>query len=103
MSAVKYSKASRTAVKENLKKNLLGYPIDNIDSNISIKQSNTINMDKNESNTSKDNLFVRININILKENYEFLKEYKEKSGVPPASKCSELLNRAISELRKQSI
>jgi hypothetical protein len=59
-------------------------------------------MDKNESNTSKDNLFVRININILKENYEFLKEYKEKSGVPPASKCSELLNKAIKDLQKQS-
>jgi hypothetical protein len=92
------AKQPTNSVRSSLYKNLAGIEID---SNISEKQSNTINMDKNENNTIKDNQVVRINIGILKKNYTILKDYKAKYGVQPASKASELLNRAIQELEKE--
>lgn len=97
--------SDRSARKDTKSNPFIGYSgMLGIDSNLNKKDSNTINMDKN---TIKDNLrdsnksdFERINIFITRENADFLREYKKETGAMPATKCSELLNKAIIELKK---
>ena len=84
-----------------------------IDTNLSLEDSTKIIMNQltsekaiiesNIKNSKVENdQFVRICLNISKENLNFLKKYKESHGIPVASKGSELLNDAVYKMRKES-
>lgn len=77
-----------------------------VDSNININDTSNRNMLQNDSNYSnkgynKDG-FMRITVTISEENLKFMKDYQARYSVSYGTKCSELLNRAIEDLKKES-
>jgi uncharacterized membrane-anchored protein YhcB (DUF1043 family) len=51
---------------------------------------------------SKKNHFTRVSIQISNVNMDFLRRYKKTTGIEIAPKCSELLNKELDKLRKES-
>ena len=72
-------------------------------------ENNIIDKPQIESNVGKSNRIehragdARISVYITADNLAFLEEYQRIYRIPKASKASELLNKEIEKMRKESI
>jgi hypothetical protein len=84
----------------------IAHGIQDVESDLNKNESNSIDMQQTAPNPitfdapSRD--YERISVPVRKDNVAFLKNYKKISRVGVATKCSELLNNAIDNMRKEA-
>jgi 3-dehydroquinate dehydratase len=93
---------SEKSHKKEIMKNLYANLGNRVDTNINEKDSNKDNMNQNESIIINKHKFTRKSIAIRDDNKAFIEDYCDKTGIPVASKLSELINKAIDEFKKES-